>query len=196
MSAPAICYNHRVLDLEKIAPEGPRPIRRTEYERLVALGFFEGEHLELLYGWLVKMTPQGAPHASVVQKLNKLLLPALLGRAEVRIQSSFAASDMSEPEPDVAVVPPGEYKAEHPRVAWLLVEVAVSSKKRDREVKACLYAEAGVTEYWIVDVAAETVEVHRGPSDGRYSTLTTHRRGERLTVERFSDIVFDVDALF
>ena len=82
-----------------------RPLRRVEYDKLIELGAFQGEHIELLEGQLVPMSPIGPPHSSTMQRLNALLLPALLGRATVRIQDPFAAHDLSEPEPDVAVVP-------------------------------------------------------------------------------------------
>jgi len=75
-----------------------------------------------------------------------LLTPALVGRALVRIQSLLVASDESEPEPDVAIVALGDYRQAHPDHAHLGIEVAVSSIKKDRLVKAPLYARSGFTE--------------------------------------------------
>ena len=75
-----------------------RPLRRNEYDALVALGVFQDERVELLDGSLVAMSPVGQPHSSAVQKLTELLLPGLLGRATVRVQSPFAAHDLSEPD--------------------------------------------------------------------------------------------------
>ena len=107
-------------------PEEIRPLRREEYDRLVALGAFANERIELLEGQLVQMSPIGPPHSSAVQKLVELLLPALLGRASVFVQSPFGALDSSEPEPDVAVVPFGDYHLEHPTelVAYAALGVA------------------------------------------------------------------------
>lgn len=45
--------------MEALAEEPVRPLRRVEYDQLVALGAFEDEKLELLYGALVPMTPIG-----------------------------------------------------------------------------------------------------------------------------------------
>src|SRR5437879_3175316 len=84
-----------------------RPLKRVEYDRLVQTGMLRDEHVELLYGSIVQMSPIGAPHSGTVQRLTELLVLALHGRAAVRVQLPFAASDASEPEPDVAVVPPG-----------------------------------------------------------------------------------------
>lgn len=188
-----------MLDVSQIAPESPRPITRAEYDRLVSLGFFEDERVELLHGVLVRMTPQDPLHAFSVQKLNSLLLPKLLGRAEVRIQAPFAASDDSEPEPDVAVVPldvRGDYRREHPSTAWLLVEVANTSQRKDRNIKAKLYATSRVTEYWIVDVPARAVEVYRQAVTGAYASVVTRNAGEDLSLVQFPDVAFKVDDLF
>jgi Uma2 family endonuclease len=185
-----------VLDLAKIAPESARPLKRAEYDRLVELGFFEDERIELLYGVLVQMTPQKPPHASRVQALTKLLLPPLLDRAEVRIQLSFAASDESQPEPDVAVVPPGDYRTEHPSRAWLIIEVADSARRKDREVKSRLYAECGVPEYWVVDIQERCVEVFRDPREGTYASSVVHSAGAVVALLQFPDVSVPVDALF
>ena len=94
------------------AAEVIRPLRRVEYDQLVKLGAFQNERIELLEGALVAMSPIGTSHDWTVQKLNRLLVLALEGRAGVRCQSSFAALEFSEPEPDFAVVPPGDYDRE------------------------------------------------------------------------------------
>jgi len=78
-----------------------RPLRREEYDRLVESGSFQDERVELLHGVIVRMSPQGSRHAWCVRRLTMLLVPAVAGRAEVQIQSPFAADDDSEPEPDV-----------------------------------------------------------------------------------------------
>ncbi len=173
--------------------EPTRPLRRSEYDQLIAAGAFDGERLELLEGRLAVMTPQSPPHAVVVQQLNELLLPALLGRAIVRVQLPLAVSDLSEPEPDIAVVAPGNYAAEHPTSALLVVEVADTSLRRDRDVKPALYAQAGVGEYWLVDLAGSRVVVQRDPTATGYRTVTTHRRGDAIVVAAFPDVTVAVD---
>jgi Uma2 family endonuclease len=92
------------LDPSAVPPETIRPLKRVEYDRLVAAGSFGEERLELLYGRLVSMRPQGTEHVYCVRRLTTLLVPALLGRAQVQVQGPVAASDESEPEPDVAVL--------------------------------------------------------------------------------------------
>src|SRR5688572_6382760 len=146
-----------------------RPLRREEYDRLVDLGTFEGEHVELLYGRLVQMAPQREEHAGSLVRLTSLLVRQLGDRAQVRVQLPFVAPDESEPEPDVAVVPPGDPFGGHPDRALLTIEVSKTSQEKDRGPKGALYAAAGVPEFWLVDVAHRRVERYRRPLDGRYA---------------------------
>lgn len=160
---------------------------------MVEGGLFVDERVELLYGAIVRMTPIGAPHDAALQRLNRRLVLAIRERAWVRIQSSFAASDGSEPEPDVAVVPPGDYDDAHPTEAWLIVEVADTSLELDRTVKARLYAECGVPEYWVVHLVDGLVEVHTEPVRGAYARVTPYRKGSAIGRQRMPDIEVAVD---
>lgn len=170
-----------------------RPLRRREFDRLVELGAFEDERIELLQGVLVEMSPQGAAHSDTAAKLASLFVSALGARAHVRSHSPLAVSDESEPEPDVAVVAPGDYSRELPRTAFLVVEVADSSLRTDRQVKTGLYAQAGIAEYWIVNLVQSVVEVHRKPMSGRYTEELRFARGEAVDLSSFPEIRIDVD---
>jgi Uma2 family endonuclease len=180
-----------MLDLDAIAPDKIRPLTRAEYDELVALGRFEDERVELLRGMIVTMTPQKAPHAYAVQQLNEHLVPRLQGRAHVRIQLPLALSD-SEPEPDLALAPLNDYSKEHPTQAWLVVEVADSTLKKDRRIKAKLYAEHGVVEYWIVNLVESVVEVHSAIREGVYTSVRNVGRTESIQLIRFPDVTLPV----
>jgi Uma2 family endonuclease len=173
-----------------------RPLRRAEYDRLVELGVFEGERVELLDGVLVTVSPQGSRHAAVVSRLTRMLVAAVGGRGVVRVQLPFAASDTSEPEPDVVIAPPAEddYVTGHPSSALLVIEVAESSLAYDRR-KAAKYAAAGVPEYWIVDLDANAVEVHSAPDEGAYGNTRVARPGEVLVPAELDGVEVDVGAL-
>jgi Uma2 family endonuclease len=170
-----------------------RPLYRREYDQLVALGAFRDERIELLYGALVPMSPIGPPHSSAVQKLTKLLILRLGERAAVRPQLPFAALETSEPEPDLAVLPSGEYASEHPEQAFLLIEVAESSLAVDRGLKARLYAECGVPEYWIVNLVDRQIEAHHDPAESGYRRTTLHRGAEAIPIAAFPDVLVRVD---
>lgn len=82
-----------------------RRFSRAEYDRLVDMGWFVDEPLELLHGLLVTMTPQGDRHGETIRYLNDLLARRLGERALVSPQLPFAATDDSEPEPDIVEFP-------------------------------------------------------------------------------------------
>jgi len=181
-----------VADLERDL----RPLSRVEYERMVDLGMFAEERVELLCGMVVRMSPHGPDRDATIERLTELLVVALHGRARVRIQSSFAASDTSEPEPDVAVVPIADYRRAHPNVAQLIVEVAGSSIIRDRGSKANVYAASGVGEYWVVNLAERTIEVRTDPAASGYRSVRVVRAHESITPLEFPDLVVAVADLF
>jgi Uma2 family endonuclease len=88
-----------MLDFAQLDPEQRRPITRAEYHAMGESGLFQDERVELLDGVIVRMSPRSEPHDSVIERLSELILPPLVGRARVRIQLGFAASEYSEPEP-------------------------------------------------------------------------------------------------
>jgi Uma2 family endonuclease len=179
--------------LQAIEPDQIRPLKRVEYDKLVELGVFEDEPIELLYGMLVAMSPIGTPHCSAVQVLTEQLILKLAGRASLRPQLPYAAGEYSEPEPDLLVVPRDLYRDAHPSQAFLAIEVSESSLKKDRGIKARLYAECGVPEYWVVNLIDRRIEVMTEPRDGRYSSEKHYAKGESVAVGAFPDIVIAVD---
>jgi Uma2 family endonuclease len=160
-----------VLTQSAVWPDRIRPLRRIDYESLVAHGLFDDARVELLVGALVEVSPQGPRHADVVRRLGERLIRALPEGYQVRTHSPLALSDDSEPEPDLAVVPEGDYRSKHPTHAVLVIEVADSSLQKDRGIKTALYATAGIAEFWLVSLPESIVEVHRHPSAGRYSDV-------------------------
>jgi Uma2 family endonuclease len=169
-----------------------RPLKRSEYDRLVSAGAFQGERLELIKGVIVRMSPQDARHAWAIQRLTELLFERVGRRAAVRVQLPLAVSEDSEPEPDIAVCERRDYQTAHPSSALLVVEVALTSLRFDRSTKAELYARAGVAEYWIVDLAGERIEVHTAPSGTAYSRVTTYDKGASITLTAINGITVAV----
>lgn len=140
---------------------------RVEYERLIESGFIQpGDPVELLGGELIVAEPQGSRHFAAIQAAEQVLRTAFGPGWQVRGQGPVALDDESEPEPDVAVVPGSfrDYVAAHPARPVLVVEVGESSLALDREHKGSLYARAGLTDYWIVNLVDRVLEVYREPA--------------------------------
>jgi len=147
----------------------------------------EDEPVELIEGRLIVAEPQNTPHALAIELAADALRAAFGPGWRIRIQLPIALGPDSEPEPDVSVVAgsPRDDRADHPSRAALVVEVADTSVRLDRGVKARVYARAGIPEYWIVNLAARVVEVHRHPRrrsgrHARYSTVTIVRPGQSV----------------
>ena len=146
--------------------ESQRPITVDEYHHMIEAGTLgEDDHVQLIGGAVVAMTPQGPAHALVIQNLTRLVAQGLAADLALRPQLPLTLPGDSEPEPDLAVVRLADARSRehHPRTALLVVEVAGDSLRLDRQTKAALYARAGIPEYWIVNLAESTVEVHRDP---------------------------------
>src|SRR5579884_1171757 len=133
----------------RMIPTETRLISPAEFVRMVEAGIFhDEERLELLYGRIVPMAPQGDPHSLTISELSAQLVnsvtPAagLLLREQHPIQLPRTAVDPvgSRPEPDLAIV---HWPLEHvptPADIELLIEVADSSTDRDLRQKVPLYA--------------------------------------------------------
>jgi Uma2 family endonuclease len=183
-------------NLSDVGPGSIRRLRREEYAKLVELGSFRDEHVELIRGVILRMAPQGPPHASAIERLNELLVEGLRRRARVRVQSPLNGPDDSVPEPDLAIVLREDHGQAHPSSALLVIEVSNTSRAYDRETKAPLYAEMGVPELWLVDVPRQCVEVRTDPDQGIFRRVETFGMDDTLTLRAFPDIRIPVRAIF
>lgn len=143
----------------------PRPWRwtREEYFRLGELGFFYGKHVERIRGEIIEMSPPGWPHTLAKTKTADVLRQVFAGIGWVNEQSPFPTPD-SDPQPDVAVYTgKAEYYTDHPTDPLLIVEVSDTTLFHDTTTKAELYAEAGVQDYWVLDLENRRLLVYRTP---------------------------------
>jgi len=170
---------------------GTRKWTRLEYDRLAEAEILGAEdRIELLGGEIILKEPQDSPHATAIRLVARALRRVFGDGWDVSTQLPVALDDESEPEPDVSVVPgdPWDYRDTHPQRPVLVVEVSLSRAAFDREHKGGLYARAGITDYWIVNLRDRRVEVYREPvPDGaasfgwRYGRVTTFGPDERLS---------------
>jgi Uma2 family endonuclease len=178
-----------------------RRFTRAEYHRMAEVGIFgEDDRVELIQGEIVEMSPPGRRHAAFVGSLTQLLAVHLAGRALVWVQNPVVLTADTEPQPDLAVlrqrpVPYKEREA-HAEDVLSLIEVADASLAYDRSTKLRLYAEAGIPEYWVVDCAAEAVEVYRDPGSDGYRDVTRVGGTATLRLHAFPDVELTTPEIF
>jgi Uma2 family endonuclease len=178
-----------------------RPITVADYHRMGEAGILtERDRVELIEGELVAMSPIGSYHHGTVNKLNHSLVSAVGERAVVSVQGPVRLDDLSEPEPDFALLKPRPdfYRDAHPEPAdvLLLIEVADTSLSYDRDVKRVLYARHAIPEFWIVDLNAGVVEVCRVPGADGYASVERVCRDGVLEPELLPGIRIQASVLF
>jgi len=144
------------------------------YDEMIAKGILTSDdRVELLAGEIIERSRIGPPHAACVRRLTQLLFFAFEDRLTIAVRNPIVLPPDSEPEPDIAILRPRDdfYFHAHPRPndVLLLIEVADSSLTLDQLVKLPLYAAAGISEVWIVDLTANRIEVHTQPVLRTYS---------------------------
>lgn len=175
-------------------------LSRDRYHQMIESGIFgEDERIELIEGGLVTISPIGAEHSGIVDQLSEILVDQLARRAVVKVQGPIQLDDHSEPEPDVVLSKPRRdyYKRSLPQPAdvLLVIEVADSSLAYDRTVKMPLYAQAGITEAWIINLIDRWIEVYRDPSPAGYTTMLKILPGRAIAPQAFADVIVVVDDL-
>lgn len=158
----------------------------SDYYRMAEAGILtEDDRVELIEGEIVVMSPIGSRHAACVRRVEKLLERAISHLSLVSVRNPIALDDYSEPEPDIALLRPREdfYASAHPTPddVLLVIEVADSSERYDREVKVPLYARAGIPETWVVALLADTIHQYGDAVDGNYQTHNEFKHGDSIT---------------
>lgn len=177
----------------------PRPYHwaADDFERACESGAFgHDRRLELVHGKVIEHMPQSSFHANVVEYLADCLRAALSPRFRVRDEKPIRIAFDGDPVPDVSVVtgPVRDMRQPHPTPndVALLVEVAVSSADYDLGEKALLYAQAGITDYWVVLPERNEIVVHREPTASGYGSVVWHGEQDTLSPLAASDVALTV----
>ncbi len=150
-----------------------RLITVKEFHQMFEAGILDNdERVELIAGQIIQMAAKGTPHTAIVACTWKLLEDLLSSDVLIRPQEPIHLNDHSEPEPDLALVraDPRFYVDHHPvpSEVYLIVEVADTTLKKDCGIKAIAYAQAGIADYWVLDINAKQLHVFRNPSQDGY----------------------------
>ena len=170
-----------------------------EYHQLVEAGILDDKRVELLEGIIVDMPPEGMPHAVYCSESASYLRELLGNRAAVREGHPITLPNDSEPEPDIAIVraPSRQYLTHHPYPAdvFWLIEYANSTLKKDLNEKKRVYAEAGIGEYWVVNLQTSELIVFRDLDRDVYQSQTRLVTGN-ISPLSFPDLQINVSKLF
>jgi Uma2 family endonuclease len=178
-----------------------RSLTSAEYYQMMESGIIrEGERVELILGQIFTMAAKGTRHTVATTRLVTELLMLIQGRAIVRCQEPITLPNNSEPEPDIAIVRlrSDEYINSHPSPAdiILVIEVADSTIRFDRDTKAPLYAAAGISEYWIVNLIDNRLEIYRQPEGSIYARIQIVMPPQSIALPQFPDIVVHIGDFF
>ncbi|MDZ7956946.1 MAG: Uma2 family endonuclease [Aulosira sp. DedQUE10] len=167
-----------------------------EYHRMIDAGILSDRQVELLKGEIVEMSPEGEPHAYCSDEAGEYLANLLGERAKIRQAKPITLPNDSEPEPDIAIVQRlgREYREHHPypeNIFWV-IEYANSSLEKDLETKRKIYAEVGISEYWVFNLRKLHLVLFREPLDGEYATKFT-LTGGIIQPLAFTDVSVSVE---
>jgi Uma2 family endonuclease len=171
-----------------------------EYQRMGQVGILtEDDRVELMDGEVVTMTPISPRHNAAVNRATRAMILAVGENAIVQVHGSVRLDLYHEPQPDLVLLSPrSDYYASRlpgPSDILLVGEVAESSVEYDREVKARVYADLGIREYWLVDLNIDVVFCYSTPEGGQYRTVREHRRGDTLVPQALQDCRVAADSL-
>jgi len=169
---------------------------------MVELGAFDrlNRKIELIRGEICEMNPAGPIHDDLIAFLINWSVRATNPSViRVTAQTGLELLELdSRPEPDLLWVRADRYRDRHPAAAdvKLAIEVADSSLQNDLNQKSALYAEAGIVEYWIVDVQGKCIHVFRQPSSGVYADCSLVKPGQQVTPLAPCNAPLDLQELF
>ena len=174
----------------------------ADYHRLSELGLLDpNKRTELIAGQITLMAAKGTPHVLALRllssSLNQLIVEQLVF---VSLQDPIQLDDFSEPEPDLAIVQGTalDYETHHPRPeqVYLVVEVADSTLKQDCEIKDKLYAQAGIADYWVLDLKNRQLHIFRDPTPNGYTHHLILTEPNQVSPLAFPDISLALATIF
>ena len=184
-------------------PRRPRPARPEpykfdfhQYREMFKAGILtKDDRVELIDGVIIAMSGTGPEHNATLNSSNRFWVIRLGERAIAQIRGSVLLDEMNAPQPDVAILKPRadfyRYRLPGADDILLAVEVADSSVRDDRR-KLALYARFGVSEVWIANIPARTIEAYTDPSGGEYTTRRTFHPGQTVSPAAFPDVALPV----
>jgi Uma2 family endonuclease len=173
-----------------------------EFDEMIRRGDFADadDRHELLFGEVCVMPVPEPPHEFVVDELAEWSFASLPpGAARIRVQSTLGIPTLdSLTMPDIAWMRRRDYSQQRPLPddVLLLIEASDSTLYKDRGQKSKLYAQAGIADYWIVNLPKRCLEIRRDPEGDVYRTVQTLHPGQEARPLAFPEVALPVARLF
>ena len=79
----------------------------SQYHQMSEAGIFsENDKVELINGEIIEMSPIGRRHTACVNRLNSVFSQLLGKKVIIAVQNPIILNNLSEPEPDIALLQP------------------------------------------------------------------------------------------
>lgn len=157
------------------------------------------EHIELIQGEIITMSPIGFRHAFVTNYLANWFAHNLGEKVFVSTQNPISLGNRSEPQPDLALLKPVEnfYADRLPTATdiLLLIEVADSSLVYDREIKIPLYAQHQIPEVWLINLTQNQLECYRDPQNNHYQNQSIFTPNQSLSPLAFPELIIPLKTI-
>lgn len=151
------------------------------YHQAIAAGILDDQPVELLQGDIVVMPPEREPHAYFNTEVGDYLRGLLGNQVKLRDAKPITLPNHSEPAPDIAIVKPlGKVYLDHhpyPQDIFWLIEFSQATLTKDLGQKKAIYAEAGIGEYWVVNLQQLQLIIFRDVVQDCYTTELTLSTG-------------------
>ena len=174
-----------------------RIITASEYHQMGEVGIIRPEErVELINGEIITMSPIGSKHAAVLKRLMSWLFKNFSDQYEISAQDPIRIDNRNEPEPDLALLAkhPTTYFEQLPKATdvALIIEVSDTTFLYDTTTKMELYANAGIPEYWVVDIENVRVFGFSEPTEGTYQKSHTYQGQDSFELHGLSLTVGDI----
>lgn len=171
----------------------------NDYHRMAEVGIFtEDQPIELINGEIFDMAPIGSFHADIIDALTRIFYQQASDNVRIRVQNPIFLSDVSEPEPDIALVKNNNYRLQHPTAqdVLLLIEVSDTSLNYDRTIKLPLYASHQIPEVWLFNLKEPRLDIYQQPESDYYRLHLRPKAGDSIQPLLVDSVSVDWSGLF
>jgi Uma2 family endonuclease len=169
-----------------------------DYYRLAEVGVLAHDaRVELIEGEIIEMAPIGTKHYWAVVTLTRLIMQAVGDAAIVAVQAPLCLGKHNEPEPDLSLIKPSVAATGLPTGAdtLLVIEVSDTTLPYDVKVKAPLYAQHGVPEYWVFDLDQKVLRRFASPKDGVWTDVSVITSPGRMALPGLGHLEIDLSSV-